>query len=541
MTTYKQPVKELSRELIWTHAVESLTTQRDVNRILNVDYLENLWNFCQRKLDGELDYDVFTKWKEYADICYGKKRPQDLKIAFFCGNEPENDVKHLLNLGIRIENIYAFESENKLFKAAVDSLLKSHPLLKIYKGKIEEYAELQNTKFDIMYLDFTGPLTKEYKTVVKILDLNALTDMSILVVNTTYPDNYPDKTSKNIERIADFFYNDTFFEYSVVNGKERDKDSWIYRAEGCDALGIDHETLLDLIGKHFEQAYSAFQSSFLLDYANRHKPAYQVFKQRMLSSRIIKNDELKDIDKFLSTYYNPLLSEYFEDGRRLPSSQYEDDNFFKTKENGALRSRHESMKLMEVILESPYRHWRSEELSYEKPKEEADTDTDDSVIDFKTVLTKEVSDVVNNIGDWFYAKYSFCDMPMEHLWLELLLNQFGHPYHTNIDNHRRYRYKAKERSMCIDILTLDKCRALYDWLLMLEYFIHDMKDHNRQMVTKMCIDAIDKQLLHIVEEAYFGAALVGIDSYEWSKYKFLPTRINLNEDESIKDSSENVE
>lgn len=537
MTTYKQPVKELSRELIWTHAVESLTTQRDVNRILNVDYLENLWNFCQRKLDGELDYDVFTKWKEYADICYGKKRPQDLKIAFFCGNEPENDVKHLLNLGIRIENIYAFESENKLFKAAVDSLLKSHPLLKIYKGKIEEYAELQNTKFDIMYLDFTGPLTKEYKIMVKILDLNALTDMSILVVNTTYPD----KTSKNIERIADFFYNDTFFEYSVVNGKERDKDSWIYRAEGCDALGIDHETLLDLIGKHFEQAYSAFQSSFLLDYANRHKPAYQVFKQRMLSSRIIKNDELKDIDKFLSTYYNPLLSEYFEDGRRLPSSQYEDDNFFKTKENGALRSRHESMKLMEVILESPYRHWRSEDLSYEKPKEEADTDTDDSVIDFKTVLTKEVSDVVNNIGDWFYAKYSFCDMPMEHLWLELLLNQFGHPYHTNIDNHRRYRYKAKERSMCIDILTLDKCRALYDWLPMLEYFIHDMKDHNRQMVTKMCIDAIDKQLLHIVEEAYFGAALVGIDSYEWSKYKFLPTRINLNEDERIKDSSENVE
>ena len=199
------------------------------------------------------------------------------------------------------------------------------------------------------------------------------------------------------------------------------------------------------------------------------------------------------------------------------------------------------MKLMEVILESPYRHWRSEELSYEKPKEEADTDTDDSVIDFKTVLTKEVSDVVNNIGDWFYAKYSFCDMPMEHLWLELLLNQFGHPYHTNIDNHRRYRYKAKERSMCIDILTLDKCRALYDWLPMLEYFIHDMKDHNRQMVTKMCIDAIDKQLLHIVGEAYFGAALVGIDSYEWSKYKFLPTRINLNEDERIKDSSENVE
>ena len=86
---------------------------------------------------------------------------------------------------------------------------------------------------------------------------------------------------------------------------------------------------------------------------------------------------------------------------------------------------------------------------------------------------------------------------MEHLWLELILNQFGHPYHTNVGNHRRYSYKAKTRRMCIDVVTLDKCRALYDWIPMLEYFIHDMQNVNRQMITRMCMDAIDKQLLHI--------------------------------------------
>lgn len=81
--------------------------------------------------------------------------------------------------------------------------------------------------------------------------------------------------------------------------------------------------------------------------------------------------------------------------------------------------------------------------------------------------------------------------------------------------------------MCIDIFTLDKCRALYDWMPMLEYFIHDMQDNNRQMITRMCIDAIDKQLLHIVDEIYYGAALVGINEFGWSRNFVLPKRVEL--------------
>ena len=138
MTTYKQPVKERSRELIWNHAVETLTSRRNDNRILNTNYMEHLWLYCQQWLEEKLDTATFVKWKEFADICYGQKRPEELKVAFFCGNEPENDVKHLLNLGIRIENIYAFEYDKRMFKEAVESLHGTYPLLKIYKGNIEE-------------------------------------------------------------------------------------------------------------------------------------------------------------------------------------------------------------------------------------------------------------------------------------------------------------------------------------------------------------------------------------------------------------------
>ena len=532
MITYKQPVKERSRELIWNHAVETLTSRRNDNRILNTNYMEHLWLYCQQWLEEKLDTAIFEKWKEFADICYGQKRPEELKVAFFCGNEPENDVKHLLNLGIRIENIYAFEYDKRMFKEAVESLHGTYPLLKIYKGKIEDYADLQNTKFDIVYLDFTGTLIKEYRTVARLLDMNALTDMSVLIVNTCYPDSSDD----NIDYLTNFFYNDTFFEMSVVEGVEKEReegDTWFYRVEGCGAYGMSYYDIRKKVIDNFEFAYSAFQSAFLLDYANRHKPSFEVFKQKMLSDRLVKPNCLSDIASYTNTYHNVLLQEYAEDGQRLPSCQYLNDGFIEVKDKGTRLSRLEAIKVAEVFLQTPYSHSytdysRIQEWIKNHP-DNSDEMPEEKIcnVDFKEILTDEVRQLIDNLDQWFYGKYRFCDLPMEHLWLELLLFQYGHPYHTNIGNHKRYSYRAKERRMCLDIMTLDKCRALYDWMPMLEYFIHDMMNHDRQMITRMCMDAIEKQLLHIVDEVYLGAALVGINEHEWSKNKVLPNRTEI--------------
>lgn len=533
MTTYKQPEKEKSRELIWSHAVESITSKRYDNRILNATYMEHLWLYCQQQLNEKLDIEAFVRWKEYADICYGERRPEELKVAFFCGNEPDNDVKHLLQLGIRIENIYAFECDNNSFKEAVKSLHNSYPLLKIYRGKIEDYAELQNVKFDIIYLDFTGSLLKEYKTVVRILDLNALSEMSILAVNTTYPD----PTKDNIRFLSNFFYNDTFFEMSVLDGKDpirENGDTWFYRIEGCDAMNIGSmEEMANYIRENFDYAYSAFQFAFILDYSNRYKPFYEVFKKSMLSNRLIKGGFLQNIKDFNTTYHHPLKQEYFEDGQRLTSSQFIADNFIEKTENGGRISRLDALRVAEVFLQTPYKHFITDYSKLQEEEKQNDFDSgemanEDTIeIDFKQILTDEVREVIEHLDKWFHGKYRFCDLPMEHLWLELLLYQFGHPYHTNVGNHKRYSYRAKTRRMCIDIFTLDKCRALYDWMPMLEYFIHDMQDNNRQMITRMCIDAIDKQLLHIVDEIYYGAALVGINEFDWSKNFVLPKRVEL--------------
>lgn len=456
MTTYKQPEKDKSRVLLWNHAVESLTSLRDSNRILNTTYMEHLWLYCQQQLNEKLDIEAFIQWKQYADICYQTKKPEELKIAFFCGNEPENDVKHLLGLGVRIENIYAFECDSNLFNLAVKSLHNTYPLLKIYKGKIEVFAELQNTKFDIVYLDFTGSLFKEYKVVLKMLDLNALNDMSILAINTTYPD----KTEENIEILTNFFYNDTFFESSVLTSNDTEEEnSKVQRAEGCDALGIDIENLRSIIDMNFENAYSAFQTALIIDYANRHKPAYEVFKQDMLSKRLINSKVIAKKEDFFRNFHDVLIQESFMDGQRLPSNQYLEDEFIEKLSNGTKRSRLECIKIAEVFLQSPYSHslpvWNKIE-EHIKHGASSDNDIDDEYIDvdFKQVVTPEVNQVISEINNWFYGQCRFCDVPMAHLWLELLLFHYGHPYHTNIGNHKRYSYTAKKRKMCLDIFTL---------------------------------------------------------------------------------------
>ena len=60
MTTYKQPEKDKSRVLLWNHAVESLTSLRDSNRILNTTYMEHLWLYCQQQLNEKLAYIIHS-------------------------------------------------------------------------------------------------------------------------------------------------------------------------------------------------------------------------------------------------------------------------------------------------------------------------------------------------------------------------------------------------------------------------------------------------------------------------------------------------
>jgi hypothetical protein len=100
MTTqpsYRQPVKELSRKLIWKGAVDRLTVDRNNSRIVPEEYARQLWAYSLEKVlrpytnIQQLDGGILDDWCAFAASEYGKRTAADLRIAYLSGPEPEND------------------------------------------------------------------------------------------------------------------------------------------------------------------------------------------------------------------------------------------------------------------------------------------------------------------------------------------------------------------------------------------------------------------------------------------------------------------
>ena len=450
--TYKQPVKEKSRKIIWEHAVENLTSKREESQILNKEYLTKLADYIKYRSGWELVSAELDNYLQFVDISYGKKTPDLLKVAFLCGPEPENDVQVLLSLGIRLENIFAFERDKDDFKRAVAALRNNYPQLKIYNGTIEEFSIMHNTVFDIIYLDFTASLLNCYRTICCVLDNNMLAPLGVLAVNTSYMD----KNEENINFLSQYFFWDIFFEGCIYHGTEKDIQQnevpAFCRIEGSSAMGWDSpDDLRPYIEKNFDFAYSAFQTDFINGYANITKAAYSVFSRRITQKRLLKLDKIKDFIGYKA--YDQLDFDYYNDGINLFSLKFRQifndsfKHFFDTRDNGRLLSRMESLKIMEMLTNSHYIH------NYDLDGGSG-TDTAGQTIyeklDIPSFLAESLEESIEIIENAIKPqKYGilFCDIPMIHLWYEMIINSLGYPYHTNVNKHIRHSYIAKTRKM----------------------------------------------------------------------------------------------
>lgn len=532
-TTYKQTIKYKSRKTIWKHAVESLTSKRKESHMLDNAYLNKLSDYVESKSGWMLDSYELINYLQFVDISYGKKTPDLLKVAFFCGPEPENDVEELLSLGVRLENMYAFERDKDEFRKAVTALRGKFPQLKIYNGTIEEFSIIHNTVFDIVYLDFTASLLNCYRTICCVLDNNMLAPLGVLAVNTTYMD----KNEDNIEFLTNYFFYDVFYEGSIYHGEEYGREKHevpvFGRMEGSSCMGWESpDDLRPYVETNFDLAYSAFQTDFINGYANITKPAYSVFSRNITQKRLLKVDKIKDLLKY-DKAYSQLDFDYYNDGinlfslklRRISDNGFQ--QFFDTPENGRLLSRMKSLRIWELLTNAHYIH--EFDLGGEIG-ENGDGEPIYEKIDIPFFLAEPLEHSIKIIENAIKPnnyRTMFCDVPMVHLWYEMIINSLGYPYHTNVKNHLRHYYTAKTRKMCVDVFTLDQCRGFYDWLPMIEYQSDYIKDFNKQMIIRMSIDTIAKHSLGILEQQYFGSALIGAGETDWAKYYDFPFREEL--------------
>jgi hypothetical protein len=141
-------------------------------------------------------------------------------------------------------------------------------------------------------------------------------------------------------------------------------------------------------------------------------------------------------------------------------------------------------------------------------------------------LSKSIREIITALPDPNGGV--FCDVPMPHLWIELAINHLGNAHHINTGEHWRAKYRAKNREMYLDMFVLDNCRALYDWLPMVDLYGEYMTSIERQIIVRGCMDAITKQNHYSSFFSYFGANLIGIHTKRWSIFGELDERQDLN-------------
>lgn len=557
MTTYKQQVKELSREEIWRQAIDKLTINREQQKIIKTETIRKLWDYSFNEAlphkYSNPNMSVLQAWEEFADEIYGSRKPSNLKIAFFCGPEPENDLNILTKLGVRVENVWAIEMDGTTYRSALDSAKEKYPTLKIFNGDIVDLMQITSFKFDIIYLDFTATLLTRkpapIHTINSIFENNSLADLGVLIINSALPN----ATEDNINFLSSYFASHTFLEKSIYSGSDEDSYhvegrlsySYFTKREIEENEDPEDKVFETLVRDNFNQAYGAFSSHYPYLFASYLAPIFKVASNERLKNLFLNKNE-EDINQAIEKISTPneIVEKYMnneEEEEEKEEEDFEGMELFEDAENYPFWS---FVDYLNDYEGNACKFWYSEfiknrhnKTSYLKCAQLYDLLKNGSYI-YKKVLSPTLSNCISEIEKSIPDRRSpfFCDVPMPHLWVELALNHLGNAYHINTDQHWRARYKAKSREMYLDMFSFDNCRPLYDWLPMLELYGNDLKAMERQVIIRACMDLITKQSHYLSTVSYYGANLVDAHTKEWPNFSEFESRINLND--FLKESGE---
>lgn len=521
---YKQEVKQKAREKIWKNAIDSLTINREESKILNLKYIEKLWDYSFQDylirygLVDKVNRDILIDWMEFSNKIYQTRIASDLKIIYLCGEEPENDLSVLLKLGVKIENIWAVEMDGSSYKNALTAAKKKFRNLKIFQGAVDDLIKIYRIEFDIIYLDFTKPIfsvsgkQKPLKTIHTIFEEQALSELGVLITNFCEPE----EDNSSIDFLVSYFKNQEVVEDVIVDLQDDDGLMSNF-TEGPYLHQMETSDLKKIITKNLKSAYSAFCTHYIMAYANIISPSYRILLNKSAKKELfnvnkkymdevtnkmgenpISSDSLYSTELSLNAIGYPFwtyLESLSKNRSKLSEAWF---NYYNESYRGV--SRFDAIKYRDLAR---YYYlglkFGSNKMAGELPK-----------------INKSVSK----------TEGVFCDSPLPYLWVELAINQLGAPYHSKTDKHKRFSYKAKEKEMFVDSFVFDKCRSLYDWLPMIDLYGQEFSQLEKQMIVRICLDAIGgKQMGNILPSLYFGSNLIGQGERDWAKFVFgLPKR-----------------
>lgn len=526
---YKNRTKDEARSLIWNHTIATLTSKKNYSTIVTEKdinlYWEHVKHFLKEHkiLDLSSQEDVCQQFIDFRNANVKLIDVKNIKVLFFCGPEPENDIEILMNLGILEENIWAVELDKSNYNSALNVLKHAYPNVKIFKTKIEHLFEVIKVKFDVIYLDFTAPFfsreQKPFKTTIELFKNNVLNDFGVLITNYSELNPSDKHFDEDITTIKEYFNYQTF-----VHELTEERGTYI------ESPHANEDNFLDIVKDKYSDSYSSFLTHFHLYLAEVITPSFNIFKndsikailfnEKLLKIHLKKINELEFTDEEDFILFGDKITDpedfwfeyFFENIEKLNPQLYGYLKANKVNNYIALTNLLKNLYSDREFLNSGTREYLEE--------------TQSNLIDPKGGI--------------------FCDVPMLHLWVHLLVNQLGSPYHVNLKNHKRFRYIGKTREMFVDIFTIDKCRYFYDWIPSISTLPENMLNVAKQLLLRINIDIIRKNhQFYLLDESFKYGNLVcyNDDGVTFSKELYLEKRKTLKprrEDENLANKFEEM-
>jgi hypothetical protein len=535
--SYGQKSKAKARRVALRRAVELVTSRRDAATVVAKDYVRRV---RRAKLSSGNAYDAqavsalrkkdIDGWERYRRSAIGKRKPHDITVAYLAGPEPANDLEELLRLGVRPENIWAFENNAAEARAGHEQLVNMAIRgVKFLHINIEDFFAGTSRRFDIIYLDACASLPAASRMLVTLFRHAALAPLGVLVTNFSKPDEAnADLLEKHVFAVAAYLYGKDFMDLkkggwtdsASAHGYVMAPGEILPEEDDEDAPRWEDQLFQDEVRRRFAHYYGSFVTRHIMDIAALIAPMARLAQTRFwdqLSSRPIAEAAKRGRDMLIWPDWpeEDGIGDDFDTGGRVPKGGEA------ISENGT----HSLLKSFELCgaygslteqegLPKGIRRFLAAWMSHLRGKDEGKLLGADLAAAYYGLRadTDLQSEALRRVTEYQYREMAFlCDVPNSDIGFYPAIAQLAHPSHCNVREARRYRYTAKATEMYLDVLPFDECRYVYDWQSVFSLVPGDWADESDQLIFRFAIDAVAKATRWYQSDFLHGCHSIGTD------------------------------
>ncbi|MGM7683206.1 hypothetical protein ACSVDA_13740 [Cytobacillus sp. Hm23] len=505
MLTYTQKIKNTARRDMLFYSVELLTTRRSKACCVERSYVRKVYDYflsleetIEKSEASKIDLNYIKTWESLHDSCVGSKRVEDLVVCYLSGPEPQNDFNELISLGVHPQNIWAFENNLSTFNSALKNYDNSDfPQPRIVNDSIERFFVNTPKKFDIVYIDACGAIASEQqclRIIATLCKYHRLNSPGIIVTNFACPDLSKDHIIEE--------YSELITQYLLYKDSPNEKVG----IENSIITSNTYEKLKKKVRSDFQSFYGEIITNSIIDIASLAIPI-----QRFVNSSYI-NNLLVDIP--FSRSENSYIEELNEINN---NSLYKFLYLSKLQNNGKGIKKNKKIKTFingfSGLENMPKDLFEALSILY-------------GIKESSLVLKNDIEELKTHF-DKAEGIYQFLDKPSRSLLLDVIINQLSYPLHYNSQAIKRYKYKAKTMDMFMDVIVLDECRYIYEWLPSVNQIKNAFENLSWQYVFRFALDGLVKQRINYNNEYFFQGSVISKE-IEGFESKFISSRKKID-------------